>query len=88
MGSIAGAQFRKDALDSTLDGFLGDGELIGNLLVRIPGCDQTQNKDFGWCQRVIRRMLGYLVRGFRGKRLFSQRGLHGLSPVIPYATYS
>ena len=71
VGSIVGAQFRKDVLDSTLDGFLRDGELIRNLLVRIPGCDQSQHGDFCGCQGVIRRMLGDFVRGLRGKGLLS-----------------
>jgi len=46
VGSIVSAQFRKNALDSTLDGLFRDGELIRNLLVRIPGCDQSQHSDF------------------------------------------
>ena len=41
MRSVAGAQFRKDALDSALHGFLRDGELIRDFLVRIPGRNQS-----------------------------------------------
>ena len=32
MGSVAGAQFGKDVLDSPLDGLLGDRELVRDLL--------------------------------------------------------
>src|SRR6185437_3183439 len=71
VGSIVSTQFRKNALDPTLDRFLRDGELIRNLLVRIPGCYEAQDKDFGRRQGVIRRVLGDLVRGFRGKGLLS-----------------
>lgn len=41
VGSIIGAQFGKDGLDSTLDGLLGDLELIRDLLIGISGCDQA-----------------------------------------------
>ena len=41
VGSIMGSQLRKDGLDSTLDGFLGDLELIRDLLIGISGCDQA-----------------------------------------------
>ena len=71
VGSIVGAQFRKDALDPALHGFLRDGELIRNLLVRIPGCDQSQHGDFCGCQGVIHRMLGNFVRGLRRESLLS-----------------
>ena len=37
--SIIGAQFGKDVLDTSFDGFLGDRELIGDLLVGISGCN-------------------------------------------------
>ena len=35
--SVVGAQFGEDVLDSPLNGFLGDGELIRNLLAQ-PAC--------------------------------------------------
>ena len=41
LGSVAGAQFRKDILDSPLDGLLSDRELIGDLFVGIARCDQA-----------------------------------------------
>jgi len=41
VGPIIGSQLGKDGLHSTLDGFIGDRELIGNLLVGIPACDQA-----------------------------------------------
>ena len=69
--SIIGAQLGKDGLDSTLDGFLGDLELIRDLLVGIAGRDQAQHIDFCRRQGVIRRMLGDFVRGFGRKRLSS-----------------
>jgi hypothetical protein len=73
--SIIGAQLRKDGLDSTLDGFLGDLELIRDLLVGIAGRDQAQHTDLCRGQGVIRRMLGDFVRGFGRKRLSS--GMNG-----------
>ena len=62
MCSIVGAQFRKDAFDSTLDGFLRDRELSRNLLVGIPGRDQSQYKDFCRRQSVVSSMLHDFVR--------------------------
>jgi len=41
MRSIIGTEFRKDALHPTFDGFLGDRELIGDLLIGISGGDQA-----------------------------------------------
>ena len=70
MGSVAGAQFGEDVLDSPLDGLLGDRELIRDLLIGISGCDQAQHVDFCRRQRIIRRMLGDFVRGFGRKSLF------------------
>jgi hypothetical protein len=46
VGSIVGAQFGKNALDSAFDRFLGDRKLIRNLLVCISCRDQSQNIDF------------------------------------------
>ena len=37
--SVVCAQFRKDGLDSALNRFLRDGELIRDLFIRIPGGD-------------------------------------------------
>ncbi len=48
VGSVVGAQFGEDVLDSAFDGFFGDGELISNLFVGIPGGNQTQDTDFPW----------------------------------------
>ena len=75
MRSIIGAQLGKYALDSTLDGFLGDRELIRDLLVGIPSGDQAQHTDFCRGQGIIRSMLGDFVRGFGRKRLSS--GMNG-----------
>jgi hypothetical protein len=69
VGSIIGAQLGKDALDSTLDGLLGNRKLIPDLLVGISGRDQAQHADFCGGQGVIRRMLSYFVRDLRGKGL-------------------
>jgi hypothetical protein len=41
LGAVTGAQFRKDILNSALHRFLGDGELIRNLLIGISSCDQA-----------------------------------------------
>ena len=62
MRPVVRVQFRKNALDAPLDGVLRDGELIRNLLVRVPGGDETQHKDLCWCQRLIAHMLGDLER--------------------------
>ena len=88
VGSIVGAQFRKDVLDSTLDGFLGDRELIRNLLVRIAGRDQSQHGDFRRRQGIIGRMLGDFVRGLWRKASSFRHGPHGWSPAVPCAKYS
>jgi hypothetical protein len=39
VGAVVGAQFGEDVLDSALDGFFGDRELIGNLFIGISGGD-------------------------------------------------
>ena len=46
MGSVVSAQFGEDVLDSALDGFFGDRELIRNLFIRIPRRNQAQHTDF------------------------------------------
>jgi hypothetical protein len=46
VGSVVGAQFGEDVLDSAFDGFFRDRELIGNLFVGISGGNQTQDGDF------------------------------------------
>jgi hypothetical protein len=40
------AQFGEDVFHVTFDGFLGDGKLSGNLLVRISPGDQVKYTDF------------------------------------------
>jgi hypothetical protein len=67
--SVVGAQFGKDILDSLFDGFLGDRELIRDLLIGISGCDQAEHFDLCRCQGIIRGMLSDFVRGF-GERAF------------------
>src|SRR5271165_1426270 len=69
--SVVCAQFRKDGLDSALDGFLRDRELIRDLLVRITSGDQSQHGNLCRCQGVISRMLGDFTRDLRGKGLLS-----------------
>jgi hypothetical protein len=59
--SIICAQFGKNALDSTLDGFLRDAELVRDLFVRITGCDQPQYADLCRRQCVIHRMRGDFI---------------------------
>ena len=39
VGAVVGAQLGEDVLDSALNGFFGNRELIGNLLVGISGGD-------------------------------------------------
>ena len=58
VGSVVGAQLRKDVLDSALDGLLADRELIGNLLVGIAGGNQPQDVDFPRGQCLIGGMFG------------------------------
>ena len=50
--SIIGPQLGRDVLDSTLDGFLGDLQLIRDLRVGIPSGDQAQHADLcrSWCR--------------------------------------
>ena len=50
--SIIRAQLGKDGLDSTLDAFLSDLQLIRDLLVGIPNGDQAQHADLcrRWCR--------------------------------------
>jgi hypothetical protein len=62
---IVGVQLRQNALDTSLDGVLGDVELIGNLLVRVPGRDEAQHDHFGRCQRLIADMLSDLESRLR-----------------------
>ena len=56
------SSFDKNALDSALDGIFSHTELIGNLLVRVPGGDEAQHDHFGRCQGLIADMLGDLER--------------------------
>ena len=59
---IVGVEFRKNALDSALDGVFGHAELIRNLLVRVPGGDEMQHCDFCWSQGLVGHVLGDLER--------------------------
>ena len=59
--AIVSAQFGKDVLDSPLDGFLGDRELIRDLFIGISGCDQAEHVDFCRRQGIVCRMLGDFV---------------------------
>ena len=59
--SIIGAQFRKNAFDPAFDGFLRDRKVICNLLVGVPGCNQSQHQDFCRGQGVIGCMFGNFV---------------------------
>ena len=68
---IIGVEFRKDALDSALHGVLRDAELIGNLLVRVPGRDEAQHHQFGRCQRLIADVLSDLERRLRRQTPFA-----------------
>ena len=70
LGSVVSAQLGQDVLDSPFDSFFSDRQLICNLLIGVSGGDQPKHADFGRRQRIIRRMLGDLIRRFRGKRLF------------------
>ena len=60
---VVGVQFRKNALDSALDGVFRNAELIRNLLVRVPGGDEAQHADFCRRQGLIGHMLRDLERG-------------------------
>jgi len=83
VGSIVGTQFGKNALNPTFDGFLVDLELICNFFVRTPGCDESQDKDFGWSQVVISGMLSDFVRGFGRKEPFFNLFRATLNPTLP-----
>ena len=74
VGPVVGTQFGEDVPDLALDCLFADRELRGNLFVGIPFRDQPQDADFRRGQRVIGGMLGKLIGGFRGKRLFP--GMH------------
>ena len=65
MGPVVGVQLRQNALDPSLDGVLGDAELIRNLFVRVPRRDETQYGDFRRCQGFITDVLRDLERGLR-----------------------
>jgi hypothetical protein len=63
MRPVVGVQFRKNALDSALDGVLGDGELIGNLLVRVSAWrSDASTYDFCVRQALIAHVLRDLER--------------------------
>src|SRR5262249_24380277 len=49
VGSVVSNQFGEGVLDSCLDGFFRNRELVRNLFVGIPGRDQP--KDFDFCRR-------------------------------------
>jgi hypothetical protein len=51
--AVVGVQFGEDALDSALDGFFGDRELIRDLLVGEPLGNQTEDADFRRGQRLL-----------------------------------
>ena len=67
--SIVSTQLGKDGFNSTLDGFFGDRELVGDLLISIASRDQAKNVDFCRRQCIVRRVLSQLVRGFGRERL-------------------
>lgn len=70
MGSVVGSQFGEDVLDSALDAFFADRELLGDLFVGIPSGNQTQDAYFRRGQGIIGDMLGELKGGLRRKSLF------------------
>jgi hypothetical protein len=69
VGAILRAQLGKDVFDSSLNSFLGHGELRCNLLIGIPGGNQPSDIGFRRRQSLIGGMLDKLLRGLGGKRL-------------------
>jgi hypothetical protein len=66
MGPIMDTKFGENALHVALHGFFRDGELGGDLFVRIPAGNQAQNLDFPRGQGFIGGVLGEL-RGHLGR---------------------
>src|SRR6266403_549040 len=48
VGSVVRAKFREDVLDVSLNGFLGDGQFIGDQFVGVSGGNGSKNLDFPW----------------------------------------
>ena len=73
--------------DSALDGFFGDGELIGNLFVGIPGGNQTQYAQFPRGSGRHRWHARQVGRRLPEKASFSRHARRGSSPAVPCAEY-
>ena len=58
MGAVVGAQLGEDIPDAPLDGLFGYGQLIGDLLVRVPGGNQPQDVNFRFGQGVVGGVFG------------------------------
>src|SRR5262249_20105176 len=67
VGSIVGSQFGQNILDTALNRFFRDREPRCNLFVGIPGGDQFENINLGWCERLVPGVLGELIGSFGGK---------------------
>jgi len=48
VGSVVRTKFREDVLDVSLNGFLGDRQLIGDQFVGVSGGNGSKNFDFPW----------------------------------------
>src|SRR5580704_8008282 len=63
VGSVVRAKFREDVLDVSLNGFLSDGQFIGDQFVGVSSGNRSKDFDFSDRQSVIRNMISDL----RGK---------------------
>ena len=59
---IVRTEFRQDVLDASLDGLLGDGELMANLLVGVPASNQSQDVYFRFGQSIVSGMFREFVQ--------------------------
>jgi hypothetical protein len=84
VGPIVGVQFSQNVFDVAFHSFFGDGELGGDLFIRIPTGNQPQNLNFPSGQGSIGGMLGE-VRGYLGQNslLPGMNQTNGFQQLLP-----
>jgi hypothetical protein len=69
VGPIVSAELGEYVCDVALNGRVGDREPIGDLLVGVPGGNQTQYIDFALGQLIIRNVVSQVCRNLGGYSL-------------------
>jgi hypothetical protein len=58
VGAVVGIELGQNTFDVGLDGFFGDGEVIGNDFIGVTGGDQAKDFDFASGELVVGGVIG------------------------------